>query len=55
LTTFDTSLRPAKHESGERRDPREVFREFIACLSRAARGRDKIEKESSRRGRKRRP
>ena len=39
MTTLDSALHPVRRESEERRDPREVFREFLDHLGRAARRR----------------
>jgi hypothetical protein len=37
MTSIDSALRPVRRESEERRDPREVFREFLDHLGRVAR------------------
>jgi hypothetical protein len=36
MTTLDSELRPAQRAREERRDPREVFREFLDNLARTA-------------------
>jgi hypothetical protein len=50
MTTLDSALQSVRRESEERRDPREVFREFLDHLGRAARRRpEKPAKANSRR------
>ena len=39
MTSLESALRPLQRESNERRDPREVFREFLDHLGRVARRR----------------
>jgi hypothetical protein len=39
MTMIPNVLRSAKREAEEQRDVLDIFREFIACLDRAARGR----------------
>jgi hypothetical protein len=50
MNSIQSLLRPQQRESEDRRDPLDIFREFIACLDRASRrqGR-KVEREKSRR------
>ena len=46
------TLRPQQSESEERREPLDVFREFIACLDRAARRRGRKAAKPKKRGSK---
>ncbi len=39
MTSVDSALHPVRRESEERREPREVFREFLDHLGRVARRR----------------
>ncbi len=49
MTTLDSALQLVRREAEERRDPREVFREFLDHLGRAARRRpDKPVKKTGR-------
>jgi len=51
MTTLDSALQSAGRESDERRDPREVFREFLNHLGRAARRPEKpVKKNGARSG-----
>jgi len=53
MTMIPTVLRPVEREAKEQRDPLDIFREFIACLDRAARRRGRPAKLKERGGNKR--
>ena len=52
MNSIQTLLRPQQRGTEERREPLEVFREFIACLDRAARRRGRKAPKPKERGNK---